>query len=92
MSNSKASILNRAKSAATAPLRHQAKYVNQGLEDLVHAIKNDLIARFDSVDSNVAELSSATTDHLSLMSSRVSALEAEIKALRSEVAALKKNP
>ena len=91
MSNSKASILKRAKSAATAPLRHQAQYVNQGIEDLIHAVKNELAARLDSVDSSVGELSSATTDHLGLMSSRVSALEAEIKGLRSEMAALKKN-
>ena len=90
MSNSKASILKRAKSAVAAPLRHQAQYVNQGIEDLIHSVKNELMTRLDSVDSSVAELSSATTDHLGLMSSRLSALEAEIKSLRSEMAALKK--
>jgi hypothetical protein len=91
MSNSTASIIKRAKSAALAPLRHQAQYVNQGLEDLIHTIKNELMSRFDAVDSGVEQLSTATTDRLGLMSSRISSLEAEIQALRAEVAALKKN-
>ncbi len=65
--------------------------MNQGLEDLIHTVKNELMSRLDAVDSGVGELSTATTDRLGLMSSRISSLEAEIMALRSEVAALKKN-
>lgn len=83
------SIIKRAKAGATAPLRRQADYVTKGLEDLIHAVKNELSARFDSVDSDVAELSSATSDQMGLMSSRISSLESQVKALRSEVAALR---
>lgn len=82
------SIIERAKSGASAPLRRQANYVTKGLEDLIHAVKNELVGRFDSVDSSVEDLSTATADQLGLMSSRISRLEAQTTELRAEVAAL----
>lgn len=85
------SIIKRAKSGATAPLRRQANYVSRGLEDLIHAVKNELAARFDSVDANVEELSTSTSDQMGLMSSRLSSVEAQIAELRSEVAAMRKS-
>lgn len=85
------SFIKRAKSSATAPIRRQADYVSKGLEDLIHAIKNELAGRFDSVDANVEELSTSTGDQLGLMSSRLSSLETQITELRSEVAAMRKS-
>jgi hypothetical protein len=83
------SIIKRAKSGATAPLRRQADNVTKGLEDLIHAVKNELSGRFDLVDKSVEELSTATADQMGMMSSRISTLELEAKALRAEVAALR---
>lgn len=86
------SIVKRAKASAGAPVRRQAEKVTRGLEDLIHQIKNELVSRFDSLDSGIDEFANASRDQMGLMSSRIATLEAEIKSLRSEVAALRTNP
>lgn len=70
------------------PVRRVVVHYHQMIEDLVHAAKNEIVARIDSVDERLEELETTSgsgyqslTDQISIATTRIRALEERIEHL-----------
>ncbi len=75
-----------------APVRRIVVHYHQLLEDLIHAAKNEVVARIDSVDDRLDALEAtsssgyqALTDQVAVQTTRIRALERELARLEARV-------
>lgn len=85
---SRMSIVRRILEPVRAPVRHTINHYTTFFEDLIHAIKSEIVGKIDGVSARVDDVDrSVTTSHQSI-SDQIAVQAATIRTLSAEVARL----
>ncbi len=79
------SILKKGAAAVFRPVTRVNAARTGQLEDLIHAVKNEIVAKLDQASGQADALQQAVNDQLALQASQLTALEQQVGAARNEV-------
>ncbi len=83
------SFLKKGAAVVTKPLRHVNAEQSSRLEDLIHAIKSEIVGRLDNADGRADALQQSVNDQLALQAAQLSLVKSEISLVMSEIGAVR---
>ncbi len=75
-----------------APVRQLVNHYAVFFEDLIHAIKSEIIGRFDELDRTIAKGNEQLTDELGTQAATIRTLQSEVERLQAMVEVQAREP
>lgn len=79
------SVARRVSEPVRAPIRQVVNHYANFFEDLIHAVKSEIVGRFDSVDRAIVTGNQRLSDQLGTQAAAIRALQSEMERLQAIV-------